>query len=76
MVWFTHSVSWLFLLQLILLLLFSAELKRTKMIEPGPPKTNEVPVLPFGYERKYDLTETTGLRSPMDIQNGIPKQVN
>ncbi|PIK48259.1 putative USP6 N-terminal-like protein-like [Apostichopus japonicus] len=51
-----------------------SELKRTKMIEPGPPKTNEVPVLPFGYERKYDLTETTGLRSPMDIQNGIPKQ--
>lgn len=46
------------------------------MINPAPPKANEVPVLPFGILRKYDLTEATGLRSPMDIQNGIPKQVN
>lgn len=50
------------------------ELRRTKMINPAPPKANEVPVLPFGILRKYDLTEATGLRSPMDIQNGIPKQ--
>ncbi|KAJ8032445.1 USP6 N-terminal-like protein [Holothuria leucospilota] len=52
-----------------------SELKRTKMINPSPPKTNEVPVLPFGILRKYSLTEATGLRSPMDIQNGIPKQI-
>lgn len=51
-----------------------ADLRRTKLINPPPPKANEVPQLPFGLKREPTFNEATGLRSSMHIGNGTGTQ--
>ena len=54
----------------------SLDLRRAKLILPPPPKSLELPQVPFGLSRMPSISQATGLRSPMQqMSNGRGKQV-